>query len=126
MTTPKYGSWSSAPNGMVTQVIPQDTRGPKRLWNAGKGYVTRHRGAPVARATYVCPVHGAFEARAGTDSVACPTTSRCSLEQLQWFDAMPDGAGAIVRQEVRVVCGLTSPWSPSTFAAWASSGEVKS
>lgn len=114
MTTPKYGSWSDAPNGMVTQVIPTDTRGPKRLWNAPAGYTTRHRGAPIARAMYMCPVHGAFEDAAGADRAECPAATESVATNVD------------TGESVRMSCGLPSPWSPSAFAVWASSGEVKS
>ena len=112
MTTPRYGSWlDTSARDMQTEVIPLDRRGPKRLWDAPAGYVTRHRGVSTVKNTYVCPVHGAFEARSDEASVRCPKV-------LTVRDAFAPPTPA--------PCGLASPWSPSPFSVWASSGEVKS
>lgn len=111
-----YGSWRpSATPDQVQTVTPLDTRGPARLWNAPAGYVVRQRGAVGSYATnvYVCPVHGAFEARSDADAVACPT----KVGEI-WLTALPP----IYRTEH---CGIPSPWSPSPVAVWQSAGMVK-
>lgn len=111
LTAPRYGSWlDTSRSDYRGEVIPLDTRGPKRLWTAPAGYVSRHRGATVVKNTYVCPVHGAFEASGDAESARC-----VRMVQQPWW---PDGQ--------RSECGVSSPWSPSPFSVWASSGEVKS
>ena len=106
MTVPKYGGWSApAPNGLSATLVPLDTKGPKRLWSAPAGYVTRHRGVATVKNTYVCPVHGAFEAQSDEASAMCLEIEHGNLDSL---------------------CRLAAPWSPSPFSVWASSGEVKS
>jgi hypothetical protein len=116
VTAPRYGGWGLSAKDMTSTVTPLDTRGPKRLWSQGPGFVIRRRGAvdePVAL-EYLCPVHGRFTARVSKtdtpDEVFCPAlTSRAIVS---------DG------RMTEEYCGLTSPWSPSGFAAWKSSGEV--
>lgn len=120
MTAPKYGGWSTpAPNGLSATLVPLDTKGPKRLWSAPAGYVTRHRGVATVKNTYVCPVHGAFEAQSDEASVACP------LDDLHDAGAA-EGCELVNCGYDPPLCGLDSPWSPSPFSVWASAGEVKS
>lgn len=110
MTTPKYGSWqtpSPRPN-MTTTVTPFDTKGPKRLWSAPAGWVLRTRGSLLPRNTFVCPVHGAFEARSDADVEVCPV--ECVVDN---------------NIALRHACSRDSPWSPSPFSAWQSSGMVR-
>lgn len=102
----------------ITTCIPLDTRGPKRLWDAGPGFVIRERGDIDGKVKhdYLCPVHGRFEAdvprRDVPDAVPCPHLL-CGVDA--GFDPF----------EVEVYhCGLSSPWSPSTIATWKSAGEV--
>lgn len=109
MTAPRYGGWGSACVNMTPTCTPLDTRGPKRLWAQGPGYVVRRRGAtdePV-ELEYMCPVHGRFTARVSKtdtpDEVACTETEHGNFGNL---------------------CGLTSPWSPSSVSVWKSAGEV--
>lgn len=111
--TDRYSKWNPR-DSMRSEVIPLDTKGPKRLWGAPAGYVTRRRGTPTVTNVYVCPVHGAFEAKSDAASVACRTVvgSLC-------LTSLPP-------QYVDETCGLASPWSPSPFSAWQSSGMVRS
>lgn len=125
MSAPRYGSWN--PTGrpeVVSTVTPLDTRGPARLWNAPAGYVVRERGDVDGLVTleYLCPVHGRFEARVSRrespDAMPCP-----AICERTW-DSPVDGG--FVRFIGDAACELSSPWSPSKFAAWQSPGEVKS
>lgn len=108
--TDRYSKWNPR-DSMTSEVIPLDTMGPKRLWSVPAGYVTRHRGTSTARNTYVCPVHGAFEAQSDAESVRCPADISDSV-----LAVMPDDE----------TCNEPSPWSPSPFSAWQSSGMVRS
>lgn len=116
MTTPRHGSWGLDRHDMTSEVVPLDTRGPKRLWQQGPGFVIRRRGATDEPVTleYLCPVHGRFEARVSKtdtpDEVFCPVR-------------YTDGKSWGPAQKVNT-CGLTSPWSPSTVGVWKSAGEV--
>jgi hypothetical protein len=101
-------TWEFREPKRVTACTPLDTRGPKRLWEQGPGFVVRRRGAtdePVAL-EFLCPTCGRFTARVSKvdtpDEVPCPQ----------------------VRPQSGLVCGLTSPWSPSKLGVWASAGEV--
>jgi hypothetical protein len=120
MTSPRYGGWGLSRKDMTSTLTPLDKRGPKRLWNAPAGWVMKRSGAvdePVAL-EYLCPVHGRFTARVSKDDTPdeMPCPSRLTtLEAVALYEAASQGDHA---------CGLTSPWSPSGFAAWKSSGEV--
>jgi hypothetical protein len=105
---------------MTSEVVPLDTRGPKRLWQQGPGFVIRRRGATDEPVTleYLCPVHGRFGARVSKtdtpDEMACPRRLTV-IESVGLYETTSqDGK----------YCGLTSPWSPSTVGVWKSAGEV--
>lgn len=106
-------TWSPSEPKKVTECIPQDTRGPKRLWDAPAGWVLRTRGAMggTRPMEFLCPVHGRFvvDVPRGYDP-----------------DVEPCPSGVELELDVAHQCGLSSPWSPSTFGIWASSGEVMS
>lgn len=107
-------TWSPSEPKRVTACTPLDSRGPKRLWSTGPGWVKRDR--PAAGGTrpleFCCPVHGRFTVDVprgeDPDAVACPTPD------LDW----PVAGGGYLS------CDLSSPWSPSTFGLWKSAGEV--
>jgi hypothetical protein len=120
MTSPRYGGWGLSRKDMTSTLTPLDTRGPKRLWNAPAGWVMKRSGAvdePVAL-EYLCPVHGRFTARVSKDDtpdeMPCPVRLS-KIDSLALYETLSQAGG---------LCGLTSPWSPSGFAAWKSSGEV--
>lgn len=137
MTAPRYGGWAADRNSMSSEVTPLDTRGPKRLWSQGPGYVVRRRGAtdePV-ELEYMCPVHGRFTARVSKtdtpDEVACesaaPSGPFAQCDECMLFH--PTATGVITCEcgrtfDTTPYCGLTSPWSPSTVSVWKSAGEV--
>lgn len=106
-------TWSPTPTRRFTECIPGDTRGPKRLWDAPAGVVSRERGdvGRLVAHDYLCPVHGRFEVQVPSSDV--PDEVLCAVHdehETMW--------GA---------CGRTSPWSPGTAPAiWPSSGEVMS
>lgn len=124
MTTPRHGSWGLDRHDMTSEVVPLDTRGPKRLWQQGPGFVIRRRGATDEPVTleYLCPVHGRFEARVSKtdtpDEMFCPTVMHEIIGPNGEAWKAPNG------RRYGVVCGLTSPWSPSTVGVWKSAGEV--
>jgi hypothetical protein len=117
VTAPRYGSWGLSAKDMTSTVTPLDTRGPKRLWSQGPGFVIRRRGAtdePVAL-EFMCPVHGRFTARVSKEET--PDEMPCPRVDLI-------GRASEFPRTTEEYCGRTSPWSPSGFAAWKSSGEV--
>lgn len=117
MTAPRYGSWGIDRSDMASEVVPLDTRGPKRLWQQGPGFVIRRRGATDEPVTleYLCPVHGRFSARVSKtdtpDEVACPRVDRI-------------GRASEFPRTREEYCGRTSPWSPSGVSVWKAAGEV--
>lgn len=115
----RYGGWGAACVNMTPTCTPLDTRGPKRLWAQGPGYVVRRRGAtdePV-ELEYMCPVHGRFTARVSKadtpDEMPCPYSETSAVWSYELCRPI-DGE----------YCGRTSPWSPSTVSVWKSAGEV--
>lgn len=118
-------TWSGNPAKQVTTCTPLDTRGPKRLWDAPAGCVSRARGdvGRLVKHDYVCPVHGRFELEVPSgdvpDVVPCPTEQDVDLVNCS-------AAEAYEAINQLGVCGLASPWSPGAVNIWASSGEVTS
>lgn len=123
-------TWSTTPTRKHIECIPLDTRGPKRLWDAPAGWVLRTRGADggTRPLEFLCPVHGRFtvEVPRGED----PDAVACAAIVLDYArtERRRNAEGFIEDHVYRpsVPCGLSSPWSPSGFGIWASSGEVKS
>jgi hypothetical protein len=104
----------TTPTRRYTESTSLDTRGPKRLWDAPAGRVTRERGAVgrLVQHDYLCPVHGRFEASVPSSDV--PDTLMCPVLLTE--------PGFAIHEP----CSRSSPWSPSTFGIWPSSGETAS
>lgn len=131
-------TWKPTDTRRETTCTPMDTRGPARLWHHPAGWVMRERGDVDGAVVhdYRCPVHGRFEARVSRrdmpDEVPCLAHAGGPLYMLAPWRRNADGTETWVSEHgqeflVRdgaVLCGLPSPWSPSKFGAWASSGEV--
>lgn len=132
-------TWSTRQPRLVTTSTPLDTRGPKRLWGEPAGLVQRDRGdvGRLVRHDYRCPVHGVFELEVSSqdvpDEVACTMVHEPpTIATLAPWHREQDGSEIWVSEhgiEFRVrhgnvLCGLTSPWSPSRVGIWKSAGEV--
>lgn len=120
-------TWSPSQPRKVTECIPQDTRGPKRLWDKPAGWVLRVRGADggTRPMEFCCPVHGRFtvevERGEDPDAVACP------VEVMLSDDVDCGVCGGPNCHCTDISCGEPSPWSPSSGPAlWHSAGEVMS
>ncbi len=82
-------------------------------------FVTKTSGDPSARIVmeYLCPIHGRFESieprATAPESRPCPSTG---TDECEICGAMPDeehGRGCYADSSDLIVCGATSPWSPS-------------
>lgn len=131
-------TWDPKPPRIHATCTPQDTRGPKRLWDAPAGFVVRERGDVDGLVThdYLCPVHGRFERKVPRswvpDELPCPLDSWSiagrdeEYADLAAAEEACSGFG-IDLSEVRFEtqsCAATSPWSPGAVACRKSSGEV--